>query len=99
MEEMDVEPVDFREEIGQRIQPRLDAAPVVMTLPVSRQFPRIGARPALVPIVDRLLFGPARRGRAGLELVVRPRRHIDPARADVAAVPVFPPPPPRKPPL
>src|SRR3546814_132858 len=74
----------------------LDAAPVVMTLPVSRQFPRIGERHALVPIVDRLLFGPARRGEAGLEIVDRRLRHIDAERADVVDFHGFSPCPPLK---
>ena len=86
MEEMDVEPVDRREIIGQRIQPRLDAAPVIVVAPIGRQFLRIGERDALIPVVDRFLLGPARPRQPVFQIVERRLRHIDGEAADIVDV-------------
>jgi hypothetical protein len=38
MRELDVEAVDVRDELRQRVQAFFDLAPVVLLLPVTRQF-------------------------------------------------------------
>ena len=51
VDEMDVQPIDLGDELRQRVQPRLDLAPVVFRRPVARELPASSraARPANRP--------------------------------------------------
>ena len=86
VQEMHVEPVDRREIIGQRVQPRFDRAPVIAALPIGGEFLCIGKRNALVPVAHRFLFGPARARQPVFEVVERRLRHIDREAADIVDV-------------
>src|SRR3954469_5311721 len=61
MDEVDVQPVDVRDELGQRIQLCLHPAPVVFGGPVARELLHRRERHALRLIRDRLLLRPLRR--------------------------------------
>lgn len=56
MDEMDIHPVQFDQEIGQCVQRGFAASPVIFGRPISSQFFHIGQWYALVPILHRFLF-------------------------------------------
>jgi hypothetical protein len=60
MDEMDVEPVDLRDELGELFHPGLEVAPVVISGPVVDELLHPCQLYALGAIVDGLLVGPAR---------------------------------------
>src|SRR5918998_908275 len=60
VDEVDVQTVDLGRELRQRVQSRLAPAPVVIRLPVAREFPNRGELHTLGLVRDGLLFGPLR---------------------------------------
>ena len=69
VQEVDLEPVERRAELRQRVQPCLGSAPVVLLGPVSAQVLQVGERDALRPVCDGLPFWPSGSGEARLEVV------------------------------
>src|SRR5688572_4171483 len=59
MDEVDVEPVDLGDEIGQRVQSGLARAPVIGACPIMGEGLASSELDALRPIVDRLAFRPS----------------------------------------
>ena len=59
--EMDVQPVDIRDELRIAFELRLDLAPVVLLHPIAGDLLHRRERHALLEIGDGLPFGPARR--------------------------------------
>ncbi len=57
---MNVEAVDFRDELRQRVQLGLDLSPVILRLPVAREFLNRRQLYALRRIPDRFHIGPSR---------------------------------------
>jgi hypothetical protein len=82
VDEVDVQPVDLRQEVLEPVQLRLARAPVVLGRPVAGE--RLDRRQlhALRPIGDQLLAGQARRGEAAAQLSKLLLRNIDLERAD-----------------
>src|SRR5262245_26197449 len=56
--EMNIEPIDLRDELRQSVQPGLTVAPVVLVCPVPREGLNRGELYALRLIRDRLAIGP-----------------------------------------
>ena len=77
VDEVDVEAVDLGDELRQRVEPRLDLAPVVVCRPVARQL--LGRRElhALRRSATSLLFGPAGRQDAAAKIVELLLRNVD----------------------
>jgi hypothetical protein len=74
VDELDLDAVDLRRELRQRVELRLGLAPVVIGLPVARELLQRLQLDALRPIVDQLLARPARRPDAKaqvLQLIIR----------------------------
>jgi len=82
VDEVDVEPVDVRDELRQGVQLRLDLAPVVFGLPIAREFPHRRQLHALGAVTHCFLFGPTRGGDAPAEVVERSLRDLDAEGAD-----------------
>src|SRR3989442_5748662 len=61
VDEVDVEPVDLRDELRQRVQPRLEPPKVVLAAPVAHELLNGRELHALCLVCDGLPFGPARR--------------------------------------
>ena len=61
MEEVDVEPVDFRHELRQRIELCFDLAPVVVVTPIADERLNPGCLDTLGLIIDSLCVRPPRR--------------------------------------
>src|SRR4051812_42769998 len=55
---MNIETVDLRDELRQRIQPRLYLAPVVVRAPVANQLLKLGELHALGSIIDGFFLRP-----------------------------------------
>ena len=68
MQEMDVEPVDLGDEIGQRVEPRFAPPPVIVGRPILSERLHQRQLHALGAILDQLALGPAGGGDAPLEL-------------------------------
>ena len=64
VDEVNIEPVDRRDELRQGIELRLHLPPVVVRAPVANEFLELRELHALRPICDGLLFGPPRRQHA-----------------------------------
>src|SRR5215211_8040844 len=69
VDEVDVETVDLGDELRERVQVRLDRAPVVVGHPVARERLDHGQRDALGLISDGLLLGPVRGRDASTKVV------------------------------
>ena len=82
VDEVDVLAVDLGRELRQRVQPRLDSAPVVVGRPVPRELLDRRQLDALRAIRDELPGGPARRGDAPSKVGQRVLRNVDMERAD-----------------
>ena len=67
--ELDVQPVDLGDELRQRVERRLDLAPVVAGAPVLDERAQLRQLDALRPVADGLLVGPARRVHPPAKLV------------------------------
>jgi hypothetical protein len=80
--ELDVQPVDLGDELRQRVQRRLDLAPVVAVAPVLDERAQLRQLDTLRPVADSLPVRPARRPNAALKFVDLLLRHVDPERAD-----------------
>jgi len=80
--ELDVQPVDLGDELRQRVERRLDLAPVVAVAPVFDERAQLRQLDTLGPVADGLLVGPARRPHAPPELVDLFLRNVDPEGAD-----------------
>jgi hypothetical protein len=80
---VDVEPVDLGLELRQRVQLRLDLAPVVLGLPVPRELLQHRKLHALRRIPDGLPLGPARRRDAPAEVGQYLFGHVDLEGADL----------------
>src|SRR3546814_17785604 len=78
MRELDVEPVDFGDELGLRVDLRLDLPPVVAGAPVLDERAELCQLDALRPVVDGLLIGPARRADAPAQIGERLFRNVHP---------------------
>src|SRR5580704_17897478 len=61
MNEMNIEPVDVRRKLRQDVQPRFDLAPVVIRLPIAREFTHRRELHSLSGIRYRFPLGPPRR--------------------------------------
>jgi hypothetical protein len=68
VDEVDVQSVDFRRELRQRVQLRLDRAPVIVGGPVARERLQRIELHALGTVCDELLGGPARRRDAAAQI-------------------------------
>jgi hypothetical protein len=68
VDEVDVHPVDFGRELGQGVEPRLDASEVVVGHPVPCEFLQRRQLHALGSIFEELLGWPARRLDAAAQL-------------------------------
>ena len=86
MDEVDVQPVDFGDEVRHGVEPRLDLAPVVVGLPVAQNLLDGLERHALGVIGDGLLVGqaglrqaPAQVGEGRLRKLTRKGRMASPA--------------------
>jgi hypothetical protein len=82
VDEMDAQPVDFRHELRQRVQPRLAPTPVVPGPPIAREFLDRCERHALGLIRDGLLLGPLRGREAPPKVGQVLVWHVDLERAD-----------------
>jgi len=58
--EDDVQPVDYRLELRQRVQPRLGRPPVIAVGPVTAKVPQVRKRHTLEPVGNELRLGLAR---------------------------------------
>src|SRR5262249_54758132 len=85
MDEMDIEPIYLGDELGQRIQPRLDLPPVVALLPVVDERLHRRQLHALGRIGDSLLLGPPRRRQTPAEVDDRLFGSIEAERPDGVA--------------
>ena len=56
---MDVQPVDLGDEVRQRVQPRLDLAPVVLRRPVAGELLIVASCTPWDVVRDRFLLGPS----------------------------------------
>ena len=74
---MDIEPVDLRDELGERIQLGLELAPVIISGPVVDELLYLCQLCALGAIADGLLFGPAGGGDARTQILKRRLRKLD----------------------
>jgi hypothetical protein len=80
--EVDVEPVDLGDEVGRRIDARLDLAPVIFGGPVLCELPDRGERHALREIRDRFALGQTRRRDAAAQLRQLRLRNVDTKRSN-----------------
>ena len=69
MDELDVQAVEFRDELWQRVQLCLTAAPVVVLLPVFTDFLHVREQDALTLIVGRFTVGPPHTGEPPAEII------------------------------
>ena len=82
VEEMNIQPVDLGDEIGQGVQFCIALAPVVLGPPVAREVLHEREPHALGVVGDRLLVRPPGRIDAPAQLGELHLRKIDPERAD-----------------
>ena len=82
VDEMDLEPVDLGLELRQRVQPRLDLAPIVLVGPVAGEGVDRRRLDALRRLRDELPAGPLRRGKAAPQLGELLVANLDPELAD-----------------
>src|SRR5262249_33919618 len=82
VDEVNVDSVYRSHELRQGVELRLRFPPVVVRLPVARQFPHWRQLRALRPISDRLLVRPACRRQASTEVDERLFRNLDAEGAD-----------------
>jgi hypothetical protein len=82
VDEVDVNPVDLGRELRQRVQPRFDAAEVVVGRPRSCELTQRRQPHALRPIFDQLLARPTRRSDATAQIVDLLSGNVDLERAD-----------------
>ena len=79
---MDIEPVDLRDELGERIQLGLELAPVIIRGPVVDELLYLRQLRALGAIADGLIGGPAGHRHTAAELLERLLRDVDPEGAN-----------------
>ena len=84
VDEVDVESIDLRDELGQRVERGLDRAPVVLRLPEAGELLHGREGHALRFIRDGLLLGPLRGRDAPTEVLQRRIRNVDGEGADVS---------------
>jgi hypothetical protein len=84
VDEVNVEPVDPRDELRERIELRLRLPPVVVRAPVADELLQLGELRALRPVGDGLLVRPARGGNAPAQVVERGLRYLHLEGADGA---------------
>ena len=82
VDEVDVQIVDFGDEIRYGVEPRLDLAPVVIGLPIAQNLLDGLERHALRMIRDRLTFRQARPRQALTEIGKGRLREVDMERTD-----------------
>ena len=82
VDEVDVEPVDFGDEIREGVQPRLDLAPVVFGRPIIGELLHRRELHALRVVVDRLAIGPSGRGNPPAEILELFARRVKLERPD-----------------
>jgi hypothetical protein len=75
--ELDVQPVDLGDELGQLVELSLDLAPVVVGAPVLDERPELRQLDTLGPISDGLGVGPPCRRHAPAEVEEILFRHVD----------------------
>jgi len=80
--EMNVQSVDFGNELRQRVQSRLDLAPIVIRRPIARELLDRRQLHALGWIGNGFLIGPPRRFHTPAEVDQRFFRNVDPERTD-----------------
>src|ERR1700674_5611848 len=82
LDEVDVEAVDLRDELRQRVQPRLEPPEVVLGAPVGHELLHRRELHALCLVRDGLPFGPPRRRNAPAKVDERLLRNVDAERPD-----------------
>src|SRR5215831_13882061 len=82
VDEMDVDSVDRRDELGKGVQLRLQLSPVVVLAPVANQLLELPELSALRAVGDGFLVGPARRLNAPAEIDECLLRNVDPKRSN-----------------
>ena len=85
VDEVNVEPVDLRDELRERIQPRFDFAPVVLRAPVRRERLHRGELHALRIVRDQLAIRPPRRLDAPIQIGELCVRRLEMKRTDGSA--------------
>ena len=83
MDEVDVLPIDLGEELGERVQARLDPSEVVLVQPLTRQGRKCLELHALRPIGDQLFSRPTRRGDPAANVVDLLVKAVDVERVDL----------------
>ena len=83
VKEVDVQPIDFGDELRSGPQVRLARAPVVVRHPMAREFLHHGERHALGLIGDGLLLGPVRGCDASTKVFQSLIRNVDVEGADL----------------
>ena len=86
VDEVNVEPVDRRDELRQRIELRLHLPPVVVRAPVANELLQLGQLHALGSITDGLLVGPPRCQHALAKVGKRCVGNVDAERPDRGVV-------------
>jgi hypothetical protein len=86
VDEVDVQPVDLRDEVGHRVELGLALAPVVLVVPVARERLHRRELHALRGIGDGLLLGPARGRDASAQVLEVRLGNLDGERPDRAGV-------------
>ena len=84
VDELDVEPVDSRDELRKTVQFRLHLSPVIVRAPVANELLQLGQLRALRPIGDGFLVGPSRGDHAAAKVVERGLGYVDRERANRA---------------
>ena len=82
MDELNVESIDGRDELGQGVELRFCLAPVVSAPPIGGQRLDLGQLSALRAVCDGLSLRPARLLHPSLEVNEVCLRNADPERAD-----------------
>ena len=83
--EMDVEPVDFGDELREAIEQRFAASPIVRLGPIAADLLDPFARRALAPVADQLGLRPARPAQPRLQVVEHVVANSDTERGDAGA--------------
>ncbi len=85
MRELNIEPVDLGDELGQGIQLRLGLAPIVVRRPVPDERLQPGELDALLLVLDGLAIRPTGRSKALAQIVQLCLRNVDPEWAYLVA--------------
>lgn len=87
MDEMNIQPVDFGDELVEAVERRFACPPVVLVGPVGGQVAGVSQRNALAPVVHTLGFGPAGARQTGLQIIQNVVGNVDAKRPHLFIVP------------